>query len=61
MSELNTSKRESYKDSSFLGTSNKQSKIVFDYRIEESESTALESVFEELFSRISKQFDDIDK
>lgn len=61
MSSLNTSKRESYKDSSFLGTSKKPSKIVFDYKVEESESTALESVFEELFSRIRKQFDDIDK
>lgn len=61
MSELNTSKRESYKDTSFLGTTNKQSEIVFDYKVEESESSALESVFEELFSKVRKQFDDIDK
>lgn len=61
MSGLNTSKRESNSNSSFLGTSKKQPEVVFDYKIEESESTAIESVFDELFSRLSKQFDDIDK
>lgn len=61
MSNTKTNKRAPNSNSRFLGTSKKQLEVVFDYRIEELESTALESVFEELFSRVRKQFDDIDK
>ncbi|MBP7760595.1 hypothetical protein KA093_02265 [Candidatus Saccharibacteria bacterium] len=55
MSAPETNKRELNKDDSFLGTT-KDQKTILTYLFDELESTALESVFGELFKQVEDMY-----
>lgn len=48
-----TNKRESNSNNRFLGTDKNADLPILIYAVEEEESTALESVFDELFKRLT--------
>lgn len=55
MNPLETNKRDTNRDSSFLGT-NKTKEMAVTYMFDEQASTAIESVFNELFHQVEDKY-----
>lgn len=55
MNPLETNKRDTNRDSSFLGT-NKSKEMTLTYLLDEQASTAIESVFNELFQQVEDKY-----
>lgn len=60
MSKSKTNKRATNSSSSFLGTNSKAEDARFEYRVLEVETTALDDVFDMLFSEVLKQLKPLD-